>query len=244
MARARRVPHRRRAAGGCSTPALIAGLLAMALTASLPPGAARAANDMLLTVGPIERISGAICVSYEVGQPFTPKLEETLMQGMPATVSFEVGLWKRRALWFDKLVVALKSEHKVVYDEWAKSFRIRSGVNPPRSRVAPDLDSLRALLFTSRWVPIAAESALDSTGTYYVSVRVTIRPVAVEDLGEIESWLAGESPGPEGRGAERGIPGYLLGLAVNLSGLGDRAAIEKSERFVPARLGAVGTPLE
>lgn len=223
-------------------PRPILALFATLLLAAIAPSRAFADGDMAIAVGPIEPIAGSICVSYEVGMPFTPKLEETLMQGMPATVSFEVGLWRRRAFWFDKLVVALKSEHKVVYDEWAKSFRVRSGVNPPRSRVAPDLDSLRTLLFTSRQIPIVESSALDSTGTYYVSVRVTIRPVAVEDLGEIESWLAGESPRPEG--SQRGIPSYLLGLAVNLSGLGERTAIQKGERFVPARLPAAGTPAE
>lgn len=214
---------------------LAAGLL----LALLVPGPVIADDSMGLSVGPIESVSGAICVSYEAAEPFTPRLTEPLLQGMPATVTYEVGLWKRRAFWFDKLVIALRSEHKVVYDEWAKSFRIRSGQSPPQSRRAPDLDSLRALLFVGRRIPIAAASALDSTGTYYVSVRVTIRPVAVEDLGEIERWLAGESPGPEG--AQRGIPRYLLGLAVNLSGLGDRTALEKSERFVPARLGGTST---
>ena len=213
---------------------LVLVLAAAGILAALAPSAALADEDLELVVGPIESISGAICVSYEVGRPFTPRLEETLLQGMPATVSFEVGLWKRRVFWFDKLVLALRSEHKVVYDDWAKSFRIRSGQSPPQSRTAPGLDSLRSLLFAARRIPIAAAAMLDSTGTYYVSVRVTIRPVAVEDLGEIESWLAGESPGPEG--AQGGIPRYLLGLAVNLSGLGDRTAIKKSERFVPARL--------
>ena len=214
-------------------------LLALLLTATgflatIAPDAALAEEDLDLSVGPIESISGAICVSYEVGRPFTPRLEETLLQGMPATVTFEVGLWKRRSFWFDKLVLALRSEHKIVYDDWAKSFRIRSGQSPPQNRTAPNLDSLQHLLFAARRIPIAAAAMLDSTGTYYVSVRVTIRPVAVEDLGEIESWLAGESPGPDG--AQGGIPRYLLGLAVNLSGLGDRTAIKKSERFAPARL--------
>ncbi|TMQ67368.1 MAG: DUF4390 domain-containing protein [Candidatus Eisenbacteria bacterium] len=214
-------------------------LAAAAILAAIAPDAVFADDDMDLRVGPIESISGAICVSYEVGSPFTPRLEETLLQGMPATVSFEVGLWKRRSFWFDKLVLALRSEHKIVYDDWAKSFRIRSGQSPPQNRTAHGLDSLRNLLFSARRIPIAAGAMLDSTGSYYVSVRVTIRPVAVEDLGEIESWLAGESPGPDR--AQGGIPRYLLGLAVNLSGLGDRTAIRKSERFAPARLeGASG----
>ncbi|HYR68865.1 MAG TPA: DUF4390 domain-containing protein [Candidatus Dormibacteraeota bacterium] len=209
-------------------------LTAAAILAAIAPDAVLAEDDMGLTVGPIESISGVICVSYEVGSPFAPRLEETLLQGMPATVTFEVGLWKRRSFWFDKLVLALRSEQKIVYDDWAKSFRIRSGQSPPQNRTAPNLDSLRNLLFSARRIPIAAGSMLDSTGSYYVSVRVTIRPVAVEDLGEIESWLAGESPGPDR--AQGGIPRYLLGLAVNLSGLGDRTAIKKSERFAPARL--------
>jgi hypothetical protein len=209
-----------------------AALLVMILS----PRPIAAEEGMQLTVEPVETHSGAICVSYEVGQPFTPQLEETLQQGMPARVTFEVGLWKRRAFWFDKLVLAIHSEHKIVYDDWAKSFRIRSGSNPPLSRVAVDLDSLRSLLFSASRIPIAEAAALDSTGTYYVSVRVTIRPVEVDDLGEIESWLAGESPNPDKN--QRGIPHYLLGLAVSLSGLGERTAVEKSERFVPALLSS------
>jgi len=197
------------------------------------PAPVRAGESMGLEVGPVEPVRGAVCVSYRVDQPFTPRLEEVLQSGMPATVTFEVGLWKRRVLWFDKLVLAIRSEHKIVYDDWAQAFRIRSGINPPRTRRVANLDSLEAVLFQVRRLPIAALASLDSTGTYYVSVRVTIRPVAAEDLGEIETWLSGESPSPE---SERGLPRYLLDLAVSLSGLGDRTALAKSERFVPARL--------
>ena len=207
-------------------------LTALFLLAPMPAPA----DDMEIVVGPVEVVSGTICVTYRVEEPFTPRLTETLGLGMPATVSFEVGLWKRRALWFDKLVLAIRSEHKVVYDEWARSYRIRSGSSPPRSRAVGSIDSLRAALFQERRLPVASIAALDSSGSYYVSVRVTVRPVAAEDLGEIEDWLAGESPRPAGDA--RGIPDYLMGLAVNLSGLGDRTDLEKSERFRPARLAA------
>jgi hypothetical protein len=212
-------------------------ITALSLTVPLILAPARArADDMEILVGPVEVVAGTICVTYRVEQPFTPRLTETLERGMPATVSFEVGLWKRRALWFDKLVLAIRSEHKVVYDDWARAYRIRTGTSPPRARAVASLDSLRAVLFRERRLPVASITALDSTGSYYVSVRATVRPVAAEDLGEIEDWLAGESPGPEGEA--RGIPGYLMGLAVSLSGLGDRTDLEKSERFRPARLAA------
>ncbi len=202
----------------------------------LAPAAARAGNDLGLTVGPVESVGGAICVAYGVEEPFTPRLEETLLRGMPATVTFEVGLWRRRSLWFDKLVLAIRSEHRVVYDPWAKAFRVRSGGTPRKERAVPSLDSLKSALFSERRLPLVSSAALDSMAGYYVSVRTTIRPLSAEDLGEVEDWLSGEVKGPSG--PPKGVPGYLLGIAVNLSGLGDRTALAKSESFKPALLAA------
>jgi hypothetical protein len=207
-------------------------LVALVVVATTPRSVG--ADDLGLEVGPVEDIAGAICVSYRVESPFTPRLEETLERGMPATVSFEVGLWKRRVLWFDRLVLAIRSDHKIVYDDWKQAFRIRTGANPPRNRSATSFEALRDMLFTQTRLPLAASSSLDTTGTYYVSVRVTIKPVAPEDLGEIEDWLSGDKDSEQ----STGLPDYLLGLAVSLSGLGERTEMEKGPKFVPARLSA------
>ena len=209
---------------------------AVLVAAVLLPAPVAAGNDLGLTVDPVTIESGTIRVGYEVERPFTPQLEETLLRGMPATISIEVGLWKRRALWFDKLVLAVHSEHKVVHDLWTRSFRVLSGSAPPTRRVASGLDSLRAMLFTAHDLPIATASDLDPKGSYFVTVRVRIQPVDTEDLGEIERWLSGETNDP--RRAEQGLPRYLLGLAVAFSGLGERTAIEKSARFAPVDLSA------
>lgn len=212
-------------------------IAAAALLAALPaPAAARAGNDLGLAVGPVESVGGAICVTYVVAEPLTPRLEETLLSGMPATVTFEVGLWRRRALWFDKLVLAITSEHKVVYDPWAKAFRVRSGGAPRKPRAVPSLDSLKSALFSERRLPLVSFTTLDSMAGYYVSVRTIIRPLSPEDLGEVEDWLSGEARGPSG--PPKRVPGYLLGIAVSLSGLGDRTALAKSETFKPSLLAA------
>jgi hypothetical protein len=214
--------------------AVLAGLTLVATSV----GAASpsiASNDLGLIVDPVESVKGEISVSYRVEAPFTPRLEETLLQGMPATVAYEVGVWKRRTFWFDKSIVALKREHKIAYVPWAKSFRVRSGTGVSAvSRSMVSLESLKSWLFEEHRLAVVPWAALDSTGTYYVSVRVTIRPVSDEDLGEVEEWLAGESPDADQE--TRGLPRTLLGIAAGLSGLGDRTALVKSERFVPARL--------
>lgn len=205
-----------------------------AVALALAP-ASFAANDVGLVVYPVESVRGAISVSYRVESPFTPRLEETLQQGMPATIAYEVGVWKRRTFWFDKSVVALRREHKVAYVPWANSFRVRSGFGvSARSRSVVSLDSLKTWLFAERRLAVVPAAALDSSGTYYVTVRVTIRPVSEEDLGELEEWLQGDAPDPAS--TTRGLPRSLLGIAAGLSGLGERGALVKSERFRPSRL--------
>lgn len=195
-----------------------------------------AADDLGLSVGPVEEVNGAITVSYRVETPWTPRLTETLLRGMPATVIFEVGLWKRRAFWFDKLVLAIKSEHKVLYEPWDRAFRVHSGPTRRNTRTVPTLDSLETLLFSERQLALIHASALEPEARYYVSVRVTIRPLTAEDLDEVEDWLSGEAKNPDQ--PERGVPGYLLGLAANISGLGDRTALARSPSFRPSLLEA------
>jgi len=152
--------------------------------------------------------------------------------GLMAAVS--IG-WSALSLAFgDKLVLAMKSEHRVVYSPWEKAFRLRSGSLRGKPRAVPTLDSLKSLLFSERRLPLAAVGSLEPTTRYYVSVRVTIRPLTAEDLDEVEDWLVGEVKNPEH--PERGMPGYLLGIAANLSGLGDRTALSKSETFRPSEL--------
>src|SRR5678810_1105924 len=115
-----------------------------------------------------------------------------LMQGMPATVTYELGVWKRRPLWFDKLVLALKSEHRIVYSSWERAFRLRSGAARGKPTLVPTLDSLEAVLFSERHLALAAVGSLEPDARYYVSLRVTIRPLSAEDLDEVEDWLSGE----------------------------------------------------
>ena len=209
-------------------------LAAIATIGAAAAAPARADNDLGLAVDTVEVSSGAVLVSYRVENPFTPRLEETLLQGMPATIEYEVGLWKRRVFWFDKLIVAMKNEHRVMYDPWRERFRVRSGIGiEARTRSFPSIDSLEAVLFDVRRLPVSLLTALEPEGSYYVTVRVLIRPVNEEDLGAIEDWLAGEGKEPEG--SQRGLPRYLFGITANLSGLGDRTAVARSVRFTPAR---------
>jgi hypothetical protein len=215
------------------------GALGAALAISLlalAPSPSAGANSLGLSVGPVEQENGTIVVSYRVENPWTPRLTETLLGGMPATVTFEIGVWKRRTFWFDKLVLAIQSEHRVFYDPWQHTFRVRTGPARGKSRTLPTLDSLGIYLFSERRVALAATETLEPEASYYVSVRATIRPLSAEDLDEVEDWLSGEVKASDT--PEHSVRSYLLGIAVNISGLGDRTALAKSGAFRPSFLEA------
>ena len=217
-------------------PALVAPLLAALLLAALLLAAPAAANDLGLFVGPVEVRDSVLTVTYRAETPWTPRFTETLLRGMPATVIYEVGVWKKRTFWFDKLVLASKSETRVFHDPWDHTFRVHTGSARQKTRTVPTMEALDALLFAERRLPLTTLRALEPKARYYVSVRLTIRPLTAEDLDEVEDWLSGEVKNPEG--PERGVPGYLLGIAVNVSGLGDRTALARSETFRPRPLEA------
>ena len=211
-------------------PGLWAALVAILLAAPA------AANDLGLTVGPVELQGDVLTVTYRAETPWTPRFTETLLRGMPATVTYEVGIWKKRSFWFDKLVLAMKSETRVFHDPWDHTFRVHTGSLRRKTKTVPTMEALDALLFGDRALPLTRLAALQPEGRYYVSVRLTIRPLTAEDLDEVEDWLSGEVKNPDQ--PERGVPGYLLGIAVNVSGLGDRTALARSETFRPSLLGA------
>jgi uncharacterized protein DUF4390 len=207
--------------------------LAVSLLA-LAPSPSRAANSLGLSVGPVEQENGTVVVSYRVENPWTPRLTETLLGGMPATVTFEIGVWKRRTFWFDKLVLAIQSEHRVFYDPWQHTFRVRSGPARAKTRTLPTLDSLGIYLFSERRVGLVPAETLEPGARYYVSVRATIRPLSAEDLDEVEDWLSGEVKASDT--PEHSVRSYLLGIAVSISGLGDRTALARSVTFRPSFL--------
>ena len=72
-----------------------------------------------------------------------------------------------------------------------------------------------------------------------------MKPLTVEDIDEVERWLSGEAKraGKPGPGSIARLPGYLVNLLANLSGLGDETATVRTSTFSRAdleRLGVAG----
>ena len=119
----------------------------------------------------------SVGVSFFVENCFSPKIEEIIQNGVPATLTFFVRLTRRRKLWKDKRLASLRVTRTIHYDNIKKVYQV-------------SLQETKApLVFKHFWE--AKESVarvenvriipgrLEERVTYYVSVRAELEPVGL-----------------------------------------------------------------
>jgi hypothetical protein len=206
--------------------------LALCLTSSIgfsAPGPA-------LVIEKIEKDSGFLTVTFDAQGLFSPRIVETLTRGLPATLNYEIQLWKERRMWLDKLIQVNALTYRIRYDPWEDGYRIET--RRGRSPAVFDMEHVERSLCVQVRTLVASVNAIEPAATYYILIRATMRPLSPEDVDQVETWLSDGKP--EGRRGITAVPGYLFDLIVSLSGLGDEAASAKSQPFEPAYLSSPG----
>jgi hypothetical protein len=202
----------------------------LALVLSLAGSICFSAPGPTLVVEKIENDSGTLIVTFNAQGLFSPRMVETLARGLPATLTYEIQLWKERRVWMDKLTQVNTLSYKIKYDPWEDGYSIQTkrGTSP----ALLDIEHVeRTLCFHVR-AKAGSVEAIDPNATHYVVIRATMRPLSAEDIDRVETWLSDGKP--QGKRGITAVPGYLFDVIVGLSGLGDEAVSGRSETFVPA----------
>jgi hypothetical protein len=157
--------------------------------------------------------------------------EKTLGEGIPATLTLVVDLWRERSGWWDSLVHSQAYVYRFRRDVWSGSYEI---MDPARNSVTlGDPEALRDYLERVHEVPLGTAGRFEHEKSYYLTVRAILKPLDLNDLEEVNAWLNGDVTQGRGGGGLLGIPKALANLAVDLSGLGDKSATGRSRTFVP-----------
>ena len=180
--------------------------------------------------------SGSLCLDVSLSDVLPDPVENSLGRGMPATLLVHAELWRHRSLWFDRMERSADIAVRVRYEVWNDSYRMeRTGASP---RSVATLDSVRALLERPMPVKLGPLETLQEDARYFVVVTVTLAPLSVEDVQEVEGWLSGEveSKRHSGFGVFTELPRALFDTVRNFAGFGDRHARAQSPSFVPRAL--------
>ena len=193
---------------------------------------ASAAHALDIEPGTIGVRQGRVEVAVRVSDLFPPRVEESLVRGMPATLQVSAELWRHRTGWFDRLSGSFTGSVRIRYDVWSKNYLIDgAGL---RARSVSTLDSVRTALAPPFMLPLALRAKLQDKGRYYVVVSATLKPLSVEDVEEGEGWLSGEvaDKGRSGIGVLTAVPHSVFDAVRNFAGLGDQRARAITDDFM------------
>ncbi len=161
---------------------------------------------------------------------------ETIERGLPATVNYEIELWRSRSSWFDALEASRFLSYRVSYDIIEGRYECAIGA---RVRRFDSLEALKNSLLKRTGIRVADMADLDGGKSYYFSIRAKVILVELEQVREVEAWLDGKIPGEKeegGAGAILGVPEKLFGFLAGIAGFGDEQIETRSVSFVPEGL--------
>ena len=197
-------------------------------------GLASSASQALaldLKLGDPRARDGYVWVDARLEDPFGPRVAQSLVRGMPATLELHAELWRRRTGWFHHLQGSFDALLRMRYAVWNDSFRLERAGEAPL--IVATLDSLRAVLMRPLALPVGRMADVQEGHLYYVIVSATLKPLTVEDVQEVEGWLGGEveEQRHSGFGVITALPRSLFDAVRNFAGFGDQKTRARSDDF-------------
>jgi hypothetical protein len=114
-------------------------------------------------------------VSFFVKEFFSPKIEETIQNGIPVTVTFVVRLQRAKALWKDKRLAQFTFTREIHYDNIKKVYEVFLR-GPDRPVVFESFDKAKERLARVDNVTVIPWEPLVERKSYIVSVKAEMKP--------------------------------------------------------------------
>jgi hypothetical protein len=202
---------------------------ALCAISSASPAAAEDDGGLRLRILNLAVNSDFLSFDLSLEGAFDESKEDALHKGFATYLTYTVELWRERGLWFDKLELTRSLTMKVTYDLWAESYIVQSR----RDRVArfDTLEEVNSATARLKGLKLVEAERIKPDEQYYIAARAHLRPLTIEELGELEDWLGGDVPsGGTGDGI-LSIPGYLVRMLLGTTGVTDRSVLAKSDVF-------------
>jgi len=181
--------------------------------------------------GPAASTGDTLVARFTVAGTMDGSEGSALGEGIPATLTLVVDLWRVRSGWWDSLVHTQTLAYRFRRDLLDGRYRV---LDPEGRAVGfPDPDALERYLARPHEIVLGPAAGFPAERRYYLTVKAIVRPLRLDDLEEIDAWLNGEVTAGRGGGGILGLPKTLAALMVDLSGLGDRSSVGRSAVFVP-----------
>jgi hypothetical protein len=160
------------------------------------------------------------------------RLIEYINKGVPVAFEYALEIWKTRRGWFDGRITESELTYRVRYDTWEKNYTVMQ-IKPDLTieHILSDQREVLDLVIATRRVSIPLN---DTSGTFYIVGKLSIKTMTLSNFKEVESWLKGEISGarkPDLESASDDFGDFLFNTALKITGLQNISDEIKTEKF-------------
>ncbi len=159
-------------------------------------------------------------------------LIDHIEKGVPIAFEYDIELWQYKSGWFDKLSDKLKVAIKLRFDPWEKKYSMI--IQSRDLDFDNSLDDWRAVWDLLKSSGKSFLEIGDTTATYYLNGKLSIKTMSFSNYREVESWLKGEissAQKPDLDKAPNQLGEFIFETALKITGLKNKTSEIKSEKF-------------
>ena len=204
---------------------LLAGIILAGTIAS----SAVAEGAPILSILNIYGKGDDLTIDFYLKNAIDRDLIQTMQDGVPTLLTYQVDVWLDRDNWYDKLVKSVRYSYRMHYDNWDTVYCVTSiHENRKEDITAGDIAQLVHIVCNQLRMRACGLGELSANRKYYVAITAEIQPLSAERVREIDNWLGGENAEESGSG--------MLDFVIGVFSSGGKSTEIKGRSFRPRDL--------
>ena len=118
-----------------------------------------------------------LLVFFDIEGSFTREMEEAILNGIPATFTIIIRLYRTRTLWFDASIADIRLEHTIKYDSLKNEFRVTRSQDPENELVTKDFEEAKRAMTEIRNIEVIPLKELEPGARYQLRVKAELEKV-------------------------------------------------------------------
>ncbi len=118
-----------------------------------------------------------LLVFFDIEGSFTREMEEAILNGIPATFTIIIRLYRTRMIWFDASISSLRLQHTIKYDSLKDEFRVTRSQDPKNELVTKDFEEAKKAMTEIRNIQVIPLKQLEPGARYQLRVKAELEKV-------------------------------------------------------------------
>ena len=118
-----------------------------------------------------------LLVFFNIQGSFTREMEEAILNGIPATFTIIIRLYRTRTIWFDASISSIRLQHTIKYDSLKNEFRVTRSADPENELVTKDFEVAKKAMTEIRNIEVIQLKELEPGARYQLRVKAELEKV-------------------------------------------------------------------